>query len=364
VVTRVNVDSSKQTDPQKFVLIFGAGYDTTQESIDYSTDTVGNGIYMLELTTGNVLWSAGKTGRPGVDWSSDRMLNSIPSDISVLDLNGDGYADRMYTGDMGGRVWRFDIWHGNVPGRLVTGGIFAALGAGELASPTRADARRFYYAPDPSFVSPRGSAPYINLAIGSGYRGHPLETDIHDRFYSLRDYQPFTRRNNTSYTTGWTPILDDSTKPTGVVDVTADVNTVVSGTANGWKIQMNGDGWRGEKVLAESVTANGVIFFPSFTPLGVDPKNPCLAATLNRSWAVYLDSARPYGIQDSTLPANDPRRTDDPTDRYDRLVQGGIAPGTAIIQTPDDKTVCLNGVEAKKCVKIGDVTRTFWERRQ
>jgi len=364
VITRVNVNSSKQTDPQKFVLIFGAGYDTTQERIDYSEDTVGNGIYMLELATGNVLWSAGKTGTAGVNWSHDRMRNSIPADISVIDLNGDGYADRMYAGDMGGRIWRFDIWHGNVPDRLVTGGILAALGAGELASPTRADARRFYYSPDPSLVSARGSAPYINLAIGSGHRGHPLETEIHDRFYSVRDYQPFNRRNNASYASGWTPIVDDETAATGVVNVTKDVNTVVSGTANGWKIEMNGNGWRGEKVLAESVTADGVIFFPTFTPIGVDPKNPCLPATLNRSWAVYLDSARPYGIQDSSLPPGDPKRTDDPTDRYDNLVQGGIAPGTAIIQTPDNKTVCLNGVEAKKCVNIGDVTRTFWERRQ
>ena len=361
VITRVNVNSSKQTDPQKFVLIFGAGYDVNQENYDYSPESVGNGIYMLELATGNLLWSAGKTGTSGVNWSNDRMLNSIPAEISVLDLNGDGYADRMYAGDMGGRIWRFDIWHGQAPGTLVTGGLFAALGAGEMSSGvTRADARRFYYAPDTSFVTPRGGAPYINIAIGSGYRGHPLETDIHDRFYSLRDYSPFTRRTNSSFASpGWSPIADGA-----LVDVTLDVNTVVSGGSNGWKIQLNGNGWRGEKVLAESVTADGVIFFPTFTPTGVDPRNPCLATTLNRSWAVYLDSARPYGIQDSALPANDPRRTDDPTDRYDSLVQGGIAPGTAIIQTPDDKTVCLNGVEAKKCVSIGDVTRTFWERRQ
>jgi type IV pilus assembly protein PilY1 len=364
VITRVNVNSSSQTDPQKFVVIFGAGYDTTQENYTYADDGVGNGIYMLELATGNQLWSAGKTGTTGVDWSHDRMLNSIPADINVLDLNGDGYADRMYAGDMGGRIWRFDIWHGQAPADLVSGGLFAALGAGELSTPTataaRPDARRFYYAPDVSFVTPRGSAPYLNIAIGSGYRGHPLETETQDRFYSLRDYAPFVRRIDSSYDApGWTPISDAS-----LVNVTTNVNTAVPGGSTGWKLDLNLNGWRGEKVLAESVTADGVIFFPTFTPTGVDPRNPCLATTLNRSYAVYVDSARPYGIQDSTLPPGDPRRTDDPYDRFDTLVQGGIAPGTAIIQTPDDKTICLNGVEAKKCVSIGDVTRTFWERRQ
>ena len=71
------------------------------------------------------------------------------------------------------------------------------------------DARRFYYAPDVSVVTPRGSAPYLNIAIGSGYRGHPLDEEIQDRFYSIRDYQPFNRRTNTSFNSPWVPIEDD-----------------------------------------------------------------------------------------------------------------------------------------------------------
>ena len=43
VITRVNVNSALQTDPQKFVLIFGGGYDTSQEDYTYTTDGVGNG---------------------------------------------------------------------------------------------------------------------------------------------------------------------------------------------------------------------------------------------------------------------------------------------------------------------------------
>ena len=106
------------------------------------------------------------------------MNNSIPSDITVLDMNGDTFADRMYFGDMGGQLWRLDIWHGQAPANLVSGGLLAALGAGSSRTPTDADARRFYYAPDVAVVTPRGSAPYLNIAIGSGYRGHPLDKDI------------------------------------------------------------------------------------------------------------------------------------------------------------------------------------------
>ena len=356
-ITRVNVDSTLQTDPQKFVLIFGAGYDTSQEGYAYTTDGVGNGVYMLELATGNLLWSAGKTDSTAT-WRHPYMNNSIPADIAVLDLNGDSFADRLYFGDMGGRLWRLDLWQGQAPANLASGGLLATLGAGQLASPTTRDARRFYYAPDVSVVTPRGSAPYLNIAIGSGYRGHPLDKEIRDRFYSVRDYQPFNKRTNTSFNSPWVPITD-----AGLVDVTANVDTPVPDGANGWKIGLveNGTNWRGEKVLAESITVNGVIFFPTFTPVGTNPANPCLAATLNRTWAVYLDSARPFPLRDAEDPGND-GDNNDPEDRYTDDPQDGIAPGTSVIQTGDE-TVCLKGVATHKCVDIGDVTRTFWEHR-
>jgi type IV pilus assembly protein PilY1 len=365
VFARVNVGGTAQSDKQRVVMIIGGGYDKSQDNYDYVDDGVGNAIYMLELNTGKLLWSAGKTGS-GANWTSDKMTSSIPSEITVLDMDGDGYADRMYTGDMGGRIWRFDIWHGEEPDKLVSGGVFATLGVGHLAAADRkaVDTRRFYYAPDVALVAPRGSAPYMNIAIGSGYRGHPLDTETHDRFYALRDYQPFNRRLNSSYASpGWTPIADTAADKTvgKLANVTADVNTAVIDGAAGWRLDMATDG---EKVLASSVTAGGVIFFPSFTPHGVDSKNPCLAQTLNRTYAVYLDSAKPYGLRDGEKPG-DPPSVDSPSDRYTELAQGGIAPGMAIIQTPDNRTLCLAGVEAiGRCINLGDVVRTYWERRK
>ena len=354
IITRVNVKSDLQTDKQKLVAIFGAGYDTGQDNYRYVEDGKGMGIYMLELSSGNLLWSAGGSSSTA-NLKLTNMKSAIPSDITVLDINGDTYADRMYVGDMGGRIWRFDIWHGQAPADLVSGGVLATLGAGHLSDPTsdKTAARRFYYAPDVSLVSARGSTPYVNIAIGSGYRGHPLDKDVSDRFYSIRDYQPFTRRTTASYTaTGYKPITDDA-----LVDVTTKLDNAVPDGSNGWKIIMQG---AGEKILAESITANGVIQFPSFTPTGVNKDNPCLATTLNRAWQVYIDSGLPYVVADATKPKAE--------ERYTQLMQGGIAPGTAIIMTEDkDKKsrdpICLNGVEARNCPKVGSVTRTFWERQ-
>src|SRR5690606_1566364 len=45
----------------------------------------------------------------------------------------------------------------------------------------------------------RGSQPHFTIAIGSGYRAHPLNEDTEDRFYVLRDYNVYSAP--TSYTT-------------------------------------------------------------------------------------------------------------------------------------------------------------------
>jgi type IV pilus assembly protein PilY1 len=392
-IARVNVGSAAQNG-QKLVLIFGGGYDLGQENYDYAVDTTGNGIYMIDAKSGGLLWRAGKTG---ANFNSLSMNNSIPGRINVIDTDGDKFADRMYASDMGGRVWRFDIWNGQAANNLVTGGVMARLGAGDIATAVRTDARRMYYAPDVSAITSRGSAPFYNLAIGSGYRGHPLETDTQDRFYSIRDYRPYTRMTQAQYDAPGRPIVEDD----ALIDITDDINTAVPDGALGWKLELReGSVWAGEKVLGESVTANGTILFTTFTPLAPDEEQPCLAKTQNRICAIRALNGKPaldFNNDDSLTQA----------DRCFDLKQDGIAPSVTLfinrngdvdtddspsddIDDDDDDpghetdggpgeegeeggnggnnggggTKCTVGVESfGKCVSIGDAVRTFWQRR-
>ena len=58
-----------------------------------------------------------------------------------------------------------------------------------------------------ALIEPVGRA-FLNVAIGSGYRGHPLNTEVEDRLYSFRDYHPFTPMSQTNSmpgTSSWTP---------------------------------------------------------------------------------------------------------------------------------------------------------------
>jgi type IV pilus assembly protein PilY1 len=352
-ISRVNIAGAAQ-NAQRLVLIFGGGYDTAQENYSYTTDSVGNAIFMLDLETGDLLWQAGPAAP--ANFVHTQMQHSIPSGITVLDTDGDLFADRMYAADLGGRVWRFDIWNGNAVSSLVTGGVIASLGG--AAEPTTPSAnRRFYNAPDVAPVSMHGSRPYFNVAIGSGYRGHPLHkgaTAANERFYSIRDYYAFSKRTQASYDAG-TAVLDAD-----LVNVTDSVSTPVADGAPGWKIELReGSTWRGEKVLGESTTAAGVIFFTTFTPLDADPSQPCLARTLNRAWAVYLTSARPYFPQE-VLDPDDPIPPLEPPDRYQDLAQQGIAPPVQVLPK-----VCMVGAQLLgHCVKFDDAIRSYWEHRE
>lgn len=366
VLTRVTVGTggASNDDEERFVLIFGGGYDEGQEVQQFSNDTVGNRIYMIDAKSGKLLWFAGGAGTGTPDRLLAGMTNSIPGRISVIDLDGDGFADRLYAGDMGGRIWRLDLWNGQNAASLATGGVVAKLGVGGLTpAPANADNRRFYNAPDVSLIQRRAEDPYFNIAIGSGYRGHPLDTVTQDRIYSVRDKLPFARLSQLAYN-ALTPVVDAD-----LVDITSDpAGSVVTPADAGWKLILpNQSGRSGEKVLAEATTVNNVILFTTFQPLEASAGDPCYPANINRAYAMTVDSGRP------ALDFNDDGTVDN-DDLSVELSQSGIVGeiSVALIRDgsddPDDSpteppTVCIAGVEVlKKCVSAGGTIRTFWQR--
>ena len=120
VIAKVTVTAPANNNAQKYVLIFGGGYDINQDDAPnaYSTDNEGNRVFMVDAETGNRLWYAGNNAGANLVLSTagKAMTNAIPSRVTVADINSDGFADRMYVGDMGGRLWRFDITNGQPAG--------------------------------------------------------------------------------------------------------------------------------------------------------------------------------------------------------------------------------------------------------
>ena len=201
VVTKVKIGST-DTD----VLIFAGGYDADQDTkTSYSADDVGNALYIVNAKTGALIWSASSTGSPTMTLS--KMTYSMPASPRAIDLNGDGLADQFFIGDMGGQVWRFFINNGNSASTLVSqtdsdgngtlasaDGVFASIGGTGAAN-----LRRVYNSPDLALTKHNGSI-QLAVSIGSGYRGHPLNIDAQDRFYSFRTNQLYAAGSHTTIT--------------------------------------------------------------------------------------------------------------------------------------------------------------------
>ena len=369
-ITRVNVSGATQ-NAQKLVLIFAGGYDPAEEGTAYVDpavhSSIGNHVYMIDAYSGNLLWSAG----PGTSTTDilklTRMDHSIPGNITVIDLNSDGYADRMYLGDTAGQLWRFDIANGNTAANLVAGGVIASLGTHDDGSHTAAATRRFYAAPDVSAVAQKGISPFLNIAIGSGYRGHPLDTTAQERFYSVRDYVPYTPLTQAQYNSY--AVIHDA----DLVDVTTTVAAVMPLGSPGWKLRLVQA--PGEKSLSSSVTLGGTVYFPTYSPPSaggaVDACTPGLG--VNRAYAVSVFNAAPTNNLDN----NTAQVNSDVSDRFTQLQQSGIAPTMSVlfIQTPGTCTgagcippppgpprpVCTYAQEVTNmCGNLGDKFRTYW----
>lgn len=340
------------TGSDRLVAIFGGGYDDGQDTRGYHADTVGNGVYMVDLLTGTPIWSAGPPNA-GHDLELSAMQNSIPAPVTVLDVNGDGLADRMYVGDMGGRLWRFDINNGQSATGLVSGGVLATLGAADLAGTPAAEARRFYNAPD-VVLTTTGKRQFLAVNIGSGYRGHPLDTDVEDSFFSVRDFNVFGSIATDQYPA---PVSANQ-----LVDITNQPGAALQPDDKGWRLRMvQGSG---EKILSGSSTLLGSTFFSSFTP--TDAGDLCVAAGgVNRLYIVNVLNGQPLENLDGT--GDDTNLS--ATDRFLVLKQTGIAPAPNFfvpVEQEGPAMVCV-GAECTTLPNGQDLRlprRNFWFQDQ
>jgi type IV pilus assembly protein PilY1 len=229
----------------------------------------------------------------------------------------------MYASDMGGQIWRFDVFNDSAVADLVTGGVIARLGAEGLSTPAAADTRRFYNAPDLSIITDQAQQRrFIAISIGSGYRAHPFDLSANDRFFSLRDPDVFRKLQQTDYESY--SIIGEA----DLVEVSGATETVITAADRGWKFTVPGN----QKILADSLTFNDEIFFVAFSP-DTDANAICSAGVgtnfLYRMKVVNGDPVVP------DLEALDPADADDA--RRQTLQQGGIAPTPAIIfPSPDE----------------------------
>lgn len=216
---------------EKVVCFIGGGYDENQDKKSLkSDDKKGRGVYIVDLFTGQQVWRW--------DFARDpNMKYSIPSDISCVDTNGDGYIDRLYVGDAGGRLWRFDISESDPT--AWSGSALFNSSAGLLGG-----SRKIFSRPDVTLE--KG---FEMVFFGTGDREHPDETKVTNQIFAIKDKG-----------------LNSTLSEKDLENVTDGVNDLkgIEGK-EGWFMSLEN---KGEKALAPPVVVFGVAYFTTFAPEG------------------------------------------------------------------------------------------------
>lgn len=293
----------KDGDSFKNVIIFGGGYDPDFDDVyprDLANANQGRDIFILDAVDGSLIWQASAH----MDNANNNFVQEypIPSDVSVIDLNGDGYADTLYVGDTGGNIWRIKI------NDIQTS---AGWSVNKLAS-VGSDSK-FLYAPDVVQLENGNLA----ILIGSGNREDPRSTLAGpvghlDKFYMFQDSGSNTIN-----------MLAENT----MVNVTNGAEVDLS-TADGWYLELG----TGEKVVSNAVTLNGVTFFN--TSQVVEDDNPLNCSS-------NLGTARAYHVSFTDGSADNP---------YEVIPGGGLPPSPVpvIVELIPDNEECQENCDDLK----------------
>jgi len=333
----------KIADDVKDVMIIGGGYDEDQdEKKERSQDSVGNSVFIIDANDGSLLWSA---SNENADLILDDMKYSIPARVSAIDRNNDGLADHIYVADMGGQLFRLDIYNGKNKNELVSGGLLASF-SGDTAQ----ENRRFYYGPDVSEIT-LGEEQYYAVAIGSGFRANPLDTVIEDEFYLIKDTGVFNTDDEGKFLLPSSAFTQES-----LYDVTDHLLTSTNSQEreieakallekSGWRIRLNSGG---EKVLASPLILDYKIFFTTYLPASAS--DSLCAPPTGSSRAHLVNMLNGDAVAD--INRNNEK---EPQDRFAQLAQTGIAPDTKIlIENIAQPVVCLGAQCVSAVIEIDE----------
>src|SRR5262245_3739142 len=221
----------------QYVMFVGGGYFTEDNN------SKGKAFFVIDLATGGLVWSYDNTVAAGGD--ATYMNFSLAANPTAVDLNNDGYVDKVYIGDVGGQLWKFDVEAPLTPSTPWTGKRLFAAASGQPNPPAGGEyypAQGFYAAPTLAFDNSHN----VWVYIGTGDRNHPNNTSS-NRFYGIRD--PGNMTNGST-------VIESQ-----LVDVSTATGSDTP-DADGWFFQLGAN----EKAFAAGNVFNNTVLFSGFTP--------------------------------------------------------------------------------------------------
>ena len=312
---------------------------------DLNKDSSGN--YVPDFTnSGSLVWGcihgafSTYVGDSSHGVRTSPFLNySIASDILGLDANADGLTDRLYVGDTGGNLWRFNVGDTNVSNWNIKKVFTANVGAVDSTV-----GRKFFYKPEATI---EGGGKTM-LYFGSGDRAHPMNylnpgstgAEI-DRLYAVRD-------DDSNATTLTENDLYDATDDKLQQDLTPaqlQAEQAALKAADGWFIRLNVNA--GEKALSPVSVFNKVAFFTTYQPDTAAniaaANNPCDPGNLGFSRLYALDAETGEAVFNYVSDTGTDIFGEDQATSSNQDAQGEDSAGNAYILRRADRELSLGG---------------------
>jgi type IV pilus assembly protein PilY1 len=264
---------------EKWVAFIGGGYDENQDNDPVTApDSKGRAIYVVDVLTGSLVWRYSYA-------ENSEMQYSIPSDIAKVDTDGNGKINRLYVGDIGGRLWRFDIedpdttkWSAKV--------IFNA-------NPGSSDHRKIFHPPEVTLENDEGN--YEMVFLGTGDREHPKNTTVVNRLYAVNDKNFSSPFNENDLEDVTQDLLQDPSTPE------TQKNTILNNlkAKKGWYIKLHDN--QGEKCLSSPVVIYKIAYYTTFSPTTGSETDPCFVGEgTARMYAVdYKTAMAVFNLDDT-----------------------------------------------------------------
>ncbi len=224
------IDRVKLRGKEIWVAFIGGGFDPTETKVKDAS--VGRGLFVIDIKTGSIIKEL--SGYEG-------MKYSMPAPPTAVDMNLDGYVDRVYIGDLGGQMWVFDVSSGDKE-EWTGKRLFQAP-----ATPTQK--HPIFY--QPALAFDRYKVPWVYF--GTGDRENPNDsTNPPERFYAVKDdgQGPYPRKEGN---------LKD------LIGLGQNTFVGVTDPQKGWFIQLEKAGGKHEKVLAKPTVFNRLVYFTTYT---------------------------------------------------------------------------------------------------
>ncbi|MEL6545024.1 MAG: PilC/PilY family type IV pilus protein, partial [Myxococcota bacterium] len=184
----------------RYLTFFGSGYD----NIPSAPDKVGRSVYAIDAVDGELVKRWTFDDVPEGSANPSTIDNTIPATVELVDYfdpadataGPDGYLDRLYVGDLEGRVWKVELdQNGIFDGSQVSDTAWPACVLFDAGDPERDGVRT--WAPvitKPAVAFPESGVDSPQVYFGTGGDDRvPDElsdgTEVQQRFYSIRDDQ-------------------------------------------------------------------------------------------------------------------------------------------------------------------------------